>query len=89
MMILQKNNLRLVNAINLRMNPDSTLGIYLASAKLAQCILVADNRIEKEEAKKETAKKKFTPNLHLQQKRCEDFQKCQYPMNSLSLSPTK
>ena len=89
MAILNKGNLRLVNDEKSTMNTDSSSGIYLTVFKVEKYTLVADNRIEKEEAKKETAKKKFTPNLHLQQKRCEDFQKCQYPMNSLSLSPTK
>ena len=48
-----------------------------------------DNRRETQEVKKETAKKTATRKLHLQQKRCEAFQKYQDFMNSLSLSPTK
>ena len=35
-----------------RRNPDSILGIYLTAVKVEQFILVAENRIEKEEAKK-------------------------------------
>ena len=38
---------------------------------------VSDNRIEKVEEKKETAKKTANQKLHLQQKRCEAFQKFQ------------
>ena len=41
-------------------NPDSSLGIYLTAAKLAQRIIVAENKREKQEAKKERAKKTFT-----------------------------
>ena len=33
-------------------NPDTTSGIYLAAVKVAQYIMVAENRIEKEVAKK-------------------------------------
>ena len=48
-----------------------------------------DNTTEKEEAKKETAKKTLTQKLHLQKKRCEAFQKCQDSMKILSSYPTK
>ena len=75
MIILQQKNTRLVNDETSRRNIDSNLGIYLTAAKVAQYRLVADNRREKEEAKKETAKKTSTQNLYLQQKRSEAFQK--------------
>ena len=51
MMILQKNNARLVNDETSRRNPDFSLVIYLIADKLAQYILVDNNRREKEEAK--------------------------------------
>ena len=70
-------------------NPDSSTVIYLTAAKVAQCRLVAGNRREKEEAKKETAKKTFTQKLNLQQKRCEAFHKFQDSMNSLPSSTTE
>ena len=70
-------------------SPGSSSGIYLNAAKVVQCRLVAENRKETEEAKNETAKKTSTIKLHLQQKRCEAFQKCQHSMNNLSSSPTK
>ena len=51
-MILHQNKVISIHDVTSRRNPDSNLGIYLAAAKLAQYRLVADNRREKEEAKK-------------------------------------
>ena len=59
------------------------------ASKVAQYRLMAENRREKEEAKKETAKKIATPKLHIQQKRYEAFQKFQDSMKSLLSSPTE
>ena len=89
MAVQKQKKARLVNDETSLRNPDSISGIYLTATKVAQCRLVAENRREKEEAKKETEKKTFTRKLHLQQKRYEDFQKCQDSMNSLSSSTTK
>ena len=48
---------------NTRSNPNSTSGIYLTAAKVAQCIQVAANGREMDETKKITAKKTATsPN---------------------------
>ena len=58
----------MVNDETSRGNPDYVLVIYLTAAKVAQCILVDENRIEKVEAKKKTANKTDTRKLHLQQK---------------------
>ena len=79
----------LVSDENYRRKPDSNLGIYLIAAKVAQYILVNENRRENEEAKKKIEKKTSTQNLHLQQKRSEDFQKFKEYMNSLSSYLTK
>ena len=68
MMIMQQKKVRLVNDVTSRSNPDLNSGIYLTATKLAQYILVADNKREKEEAKKETENKTATRKLHLQQK---------------------
>ena len=54
MMILKKNKVKLENEDTItRRNPDSTSGIYLIHVNLFQCRQVAENRREKEEAKKE------------------------------------
>ena len=53
MTILHQKKVRLVNDEISRRNPDSSSGIYLTAAKVAQCTLVDENRREKEEAKKE------------------------------------
>ena len=82
-------SVRLIHDVTSRRNPDSNSGIYLTSAKVAQCRLVAKNRREEEEAKKETVKKTATRNFHLQQKQYEAYQKCQESTNSLSSSTTK
>ena len=50
--IVDQNNVRLVNYENFMRNPDSSTGIYLTADNVAQCIMVADNRREKEKAKK-------------------------------------
>ena len=60
MTILNQKKVRLVNDETSTRNPDSSMGIYLTAAKVAQCTLVADNRRKKEEAKKEPAKKTAT-----------------------------
>ena len=88
-MIPNKKKVRLVNDETSTRKPDSGTVIYLTDAKVAQYRLVCENRREKEEKKKETAKKTATRILHLQQKRYEAFQKCQDSMTSLSLSTTK
>ena len=89
MAVLNQKKVVLVNDETSMRNPDSSSGIYLTTDKVAQFRLVAGNRREKEEAKKETAKKTFTQKLNLQQMRCEAFQKFQDSMNSLSSSTTE
>ena len=84
MEILNKKKVRLVNDENYMRNPDYSLGIYLTTAKVEHFRLVAKNRREKQEGKKETAKKTLIRKFHLQQKRYEDFQKSQDSMSSLS-----
>ena len=68
MAILYQKKVILVNDKTSMRNADSSLGIYLTAAKVAQCSLVAENRREKEEAKKETEKKTSIRKFHLQQK---------------------
>ena len=51
---------------NTRINLDSTSGIYITAAKVAQCRQVAANRREMNEAKKITAKKTATRKVLLQ-----------------------
>ena len=65
MMTIHQKKAILVNDKKSRRNPDLSLGIYLTADKVAQWRLVADNRREKEEAKKETANKTANRNLHL------------------------
>ena len=60
MTILNQKKVRLVNDETLMRKPDSIMGIYPNAYKVAQYILVADNRIEKGEAKQEIAKKTAT-----------------------------
>ena len=55
--ILHQKKLISDNDVTTRNNPDSSLGIYLTTAKVVQYRLVSENRRYKEEAKKETAKK--------------------------------
>ena len=57
MMILHQKKAILENDVTTRRNPDSSSGIYLTSAKVAQCRMVAYNRRQKEEVKKELANK--------------------------------
>ena len=59
MVILNQKKVRLVNDETSMRNPNYSLGIYLNADKLSQCRLVGENRREKEEVKKETAKKTF------------------------------
>ena len=51
MMTPQKKKAILVNDETSSNNPDLISRIYLTAAKVAQCILVDENRREKEEAK--------------------------------------
>ena len=67
---------------------NSTLGIYLTAAKVAQCIQVSANRREMDEAKNITAKKTATRKILLKLKRSEAFDMCINSMNSLSSSTT-
>ena len=89
MTIINQKKVILVNDETSTSNPDFSTGIYLNADKVPQYRLVSDNMIEKVEAKKETAKNTDNQKLHLQQKRCEAFQKFQDSLNSLSPSPTK
>ena len=52
MEILNQNKLILANNETSMSNPDSSSGIYLTTAKLLQCTLMANNMREKEEGKK-------------------------------------
>ena len=89
MMILQQKKVKLENDdANTRRNPNSTSGIYLTVAKLAQCRQVAANRREMDEAKKITSKKTATRKILLQLKRSEAFDMCINSMNSLYSSTT-
>ena len=73
-MILKKRKVKLTNEdANIRSNPNSTSGIYLNAVKVAQCRQVAENRREKEEAKKVTAQKTATGKVHLQLKISKSF----------------
>ena len=49
MMVMQQNKAILKNYVSIRKNPDSSLGIYLTTSKVAQSRLVAKNRRLKEE----------------------------------------
>ena len=89
MMILRQKKVKLANEeSNTRRNLNSTSGIYLTSAKVAQCRQVAANRRAVDEAKKITAKKTATIKIHLQLKISEDFDMCINSMNSLYSSTT-
>ena len=89
MMIHQQKNGKLADEdADTRSNPNSTSGIYLTAAKVAQCRQVAGNRREMDETKKITAKKTATRNIFLQLKRSEAFDMCINSMNSLSSSTT-
>ena len=83
-MILMQKKIKLTNEdANTRRNPDSTSGIYLTAAKVAQYREVAANRREMEETKNITAKKTATGNILLQLKRSEAFDMCINSINSL------
>ena len=89
MMIHQKKKVKLADEdSNTRRNLNSTSGIYLAAAKVAQCRQVAANRREVDEAKNITAKKTATRKVLLQVKRSGAFDMCINSMNSLSSSTT-
>ena len=89
MMIHQKKKLKLADKdANTRINLNSTSGIYLTAAKVAQCRQVAVNRREMDEAKNITAKKTATRKVLLQLKRYEAFDMCINSMKILSLSTT-
>ena len=87
-MILQQKKVRFDNYVNTRKNPYSSSGIYLATAKVAQYRLVADNSREKEE-KNETANNTAAWKLCIQQKWSQAFKKYQDSMKSISSYPTK
>ena len=85
MMIHQQKKVKLGDEdANTRININSTSGIYLTAAKVAQCRQVAANRREIDEAKKITAKKTAIRKVLLQVKRSEAFDMCINSMNSLS-----
>ena len=66
MMILKKNKVKLANGdTNTRRNPNLTLWVYLTSVIVEQFRHVAENRREKEESKKVTAKKTSTRKFHI------------------------
>ena len=53
MMILHQKNVRLIHDVTSRRKTHSNSTIYLTAAEVAWCRLVADNRREKEEGKRE------------------------------------
>ena len=63
MLILNQKKVILVNDETSMRNPDSSSGIYLTAAKVAQGGLVADNRREKEETKKGNSKEDIHPKV--------------------------
>ena len=88
-MILNQKKVKLENEdTTSRRNTASTLGIYLTDVKVKQFRKMDENRREKEEAKKVTAKKTATVKVHRQLKRYEAFDRCINSMDSLSLSNT-
>ena len=86
MEILHQKKARFVNDETTRKNPDSGSVIYITTSKVAQCRLVAENRREKEEAKKVTSKKISTIKVYLQLKRYGTFDRCINSIKILSLS---
>ena len=89
MMILNQKKVKLeMDDTIARENPDSTSIIHLTAVKVAKYRQVADNRREKQEAKKATENKTTTIKVHLQLKISEIFDTCINSMNSLSLSTT-
>ena len=89
MTIINQKKVRLVNDETSMRNPDYSTVIYLTTAKVVQYRLVTDDKIEKEEAKKETAKKTATWKLHLQQKRGGDFRNTKTPWTVYHNLPPK
>ena len=63
--------------------------IYLTAVKWAQCRMVDDNRREKDETKKESAKKTSIRKAFLHKKRSEYFRRFQDCIYSLSPSPSE
>ena len=63
-MILNKKKVTLVNDETSSRNPDSSLGIYLTTDKVSQYRLVAENRREKEEAKRKQ-KRRQPPKIFI------------------------
>ena len=89
MMILNKKKVKLADEdTTTRGHPNSTSGIYLTTVKVIQFRQLANNRREKEEAKKVTSKQIATRKVHLQLKRSEAFNRCINSINSMSLSTT-
>ena len=89
MMIIKQKKLKLANEDTAtKRKPDSTSGIYPTAVKSEQYRQVAENRIEKEEAKKVTENKTSTRKVHLQLNRSEYFDSCINSMNSMSYSTT-
>ena len=87
MMIHKQKKMKLTDEdADTRSNLNSTSGIYLTAAKVAQCRQVAANSREMDEMKKITAKKTAKRNIILQLKRSEAFDMCINSMNSLSSS---
>ena len=68
MAILQKKKVILENDVTNGNNPDLSLVIYLTTAKVPQYRLVAGNKREKQEAKKETTKNTVNKKLCLRTK---------------------
>ena len=84
-MVLKKNKVKLVKEdTTTRRKPVSNLVIYLTAVKAAQFIQVADNRIERKEAKKETARNAATIKVHIQIKISEAFDGCINSINIMS-----
>ena len=79
MAILNQNKVRLINDETSMRNPYYSSGIYLTAAKVAKCRLVADNMKEKEEAKRETAKKTAKRNFYLQKSDVKIFRNTRTP----------
>ena len=63
MAILNQKKLRLSNDETSTRNPDSSSGIYLTAAKVAQCTLVAKNRREKEDKKRKQQRRHSPKNF--------------------------
>ena len=79
MMIMHKNKVRLDNDVTTRNNPDSSSVIYLSASKVAQCRMVAENKREKEEVKKETVNKTAAQKLCFQKSYLKIFRYSKTP----------